>query len=150
MAVNPEVAGRSYPPSAPYVVSRAKIAEFAKAVGATDEAHFDPEVARSRGYADVIAPPTMAVMISQQGDANVMTDPDAGIDYSRLVHGEQGFEHHRPLVAGDEVQATTTVEKVRQAGGHSMVTMGTKIATVGGEVVTTATSVVVIRGDEQA
>lgn len=148
MAVNPEVAGRSYPPSAPYVVSRAKIAEFARAVGATDEVHFDPEVARSRGYADVIAPPTMAVMISQQGDANVMADPEAGIDFSRLVHGEQGFEHHRPLVAGDEVRATTTISKVRQAGGHSMVTMDTKIATSDGEVVTSATSVVVIRGDE--
>ncbi|MGN6413198.1 FAS1-like dehydratase domain-containing protein [Flexivirga sp.] len=150
MAVNPEVAGRSYPPSAPYVVSRAKIAEFARAVGATDEAHFDPDVARSRGYADVIAPPTMAVMISQQGDANVMADPEAGIDFSRLVHGEQAFEHHRPLAAGDEVQATTTIEKVRQAGGHSMVTMGTEITTVDGELVTTATSVVVIRGDGEA
>lgn len=148
MAVNPEVAGRSYPPSAPYVVSRAKIAEFAKAVGATDKVHFDPEIARQRGYVDVIAPPTMAVMISQQGDANVMADPDAGIDYSRLVHGEQGFEHHRPLVAGDEVRATTTIAKVRQAGGHSMVTMTTEITTPDGEVVTSAMSVVVIRGDE--
>ncbi|RNI21629.1 FAS1-like dehydratase domain-containing protein [Flexivirga caeni] len=148
MAVNPEVAGRTYPPSAPYVVSRAKIAEFARAVGATDQVHFDPDVARSRGYADVIAPPTFAVMITQQGDRHVMNDPDAGIDYSRLVHGEQGFEHHRPLVAGDEVQATTTIEKVRQAGGHSMVTMGTTLTTPDGEVVTSSTSVVVIRGDE--
>jgi acyl dehydratase len=148
MPVNPDVAGRTYPPSAPYVVSRAKIAEFATAVGASDQAHFDPEVARERGYADVIAPPTFAVMISQQGERAVMLDEEVGIDYSRLVHGEEGFEHHRPLVAGDEVRASTTIEKVRQAGGHSMVTMGTKLTTPDGEVVTSATSVVVIRGDE--
>ncbi|WP_265445756.1 FAS1-like dehydratase domain-containing protein [Flexivirga meconopsidis] len=147
MPVNPEVAGRSYPPSPPYVVSRAKIAEFAKAVGATDEAHFDPAVAKQRGYADVIAPPTFAVLIAQQGEAAAMIDPEAGIDFSRLVHGEESFTHHRPLTAGDEVQATTTIEKVRQAGGHSMVTLGTQLTTADGEVVTDTTSVVVIRGE---
>ncbi|NNG38953.1 MaoC family dehydratase [Flexivirga sp. ID2601S] len=147
MPVNPEVAGRTYPPSPPYVVSRAKIAEFATAVGATDQAHFDPAAAKQRGYADVIAPPTFAVLIAQQGEAAAMVDPEAGIDFSRLVHGEESFTHHRPLTAGDEVQATTTIEKVRQAGGHSMVTLGTQLTTADGEVVTDTTSVVVIRGE---
>ena len=41
MPVNPEFAGRVYPPSAPYGVSAAKIKEFAEAVGATDPAHTD-------------------------------------------------------------------------------------------------------------
>ena len=89
-------------------------------------------------------------MISQQGDAAAMVDPEAGIDFSRLVHGEQSFTHHRPLVAGDEVRATTTIQKVRVAGGHSMVTLGTDIDTVDGELVTSTTSVVVIRGDDPA
>ncbi|TWE11603.1 FAS1-like dehydratase domain-containing protein [Rudaeicoccus suwonensis] len=149
MAVNPQVEGRTYPPAAPYVVSRAKIAEFATAVGAVDEAHFDVAVARGRGYADVIAPPTLAVLIAQRGEAAVMRDPDAGVDYSRLVHGEEGFVHHRPLVAGDEVQPVTTIERVRSAGGHSMMTMRTVLQTLDGEAVTTTTSMVVIRGDEQ-
>ncbi len=148
MAVNPKVEGRTYDATPPYVVSRAKIAEFARAVGATDPAHTDPDVARERGYADVIAPPTYAVMIAQQGEAAVMRDPDAGIDFSRLVHGEEGFVHHRPLVAGDEVTARTSVERVRSAGGHSMVTLRTEIDTVAGENVTTTTSLVVIRGEE--
>ncbi len=148
MAVNPKVEGRTYDKTAPYVVSRAKIAEFAAAVGATDAAHTDPQVARERGYADVIAPPTFAVLVAQQAEAAVMRDPEAGIDFSRLVHGEEGFVHHRPLVAGDEVTAQTTVERVRSAGGHFMVTLRTEIGTVAGEDVTTATSMVVIRGDE--
>lgn len=147
MAVNPEIEGRVYPPAPPYVVSRAKIAEFAAAVGATDPAHTDVDVARARGYADVIAPPTFAVLIAQRADAAVMGDKEAGIDYSRLVHGEQKFDHHRPLVSGDEVVATSRVDKVRSAGGHSMVTVVTEL-TVGQESVCTATSVVVIRGAE--
>ena len=147
MSVNPQVEGKRYPPTAPYVVSRAKIAEFAAAVGARDVAHVDPQAARARGYADVIAPPTFAVLIAQQGEAQAMRDEQAGIDFTRLVHGEQSFTHHRPLVAGDEVVAHTRIERVRTAGGHAMVTLVTELR-AGDEPVTQARSLVVVRGEE--
>lgn len=150
MAVNPQVEGRTYPPTDPYVVSRAKIAEFAAAIGALDPAHTDPAVARQRGYADVIAPPTYAIGIAQRAEYAVVSDPDAGIDYSRVVHGEQKFAHRRPLAAGDEVVAQTRVARVRSAGGHSMVTLETTISTDDGDPTTTATSLLVIRGNERA
>lgn len=148
MAVNPAVQGKTYPSIPPYVVSRAKIAEFAAAIGATDAAHTDPQVARQRGYADVIAPPTYAISIAQRADAAVVADPEAAIDYSRVVHGEQKFVHHRPLVAGDEITAATTVTRVRSAGGHSMVTLETTISTLDGTPTTTATSLLVVRGND--
>lgn len=148
MAVNQQVQGKIYPPIDPYVVSRAKIGEFAAAIGATDAVHTDPVVARERGYADVIAPPTYAIGIAQRAEYAVVNDPEAGIDYSRVVHGEQKFAHHRPLVAGDEVVAQTTVARVRAAGGHSMVTLETSIRTIDGDPTTTATSLLVIRGNE--
>lgn len=148
MAVNEQVQGKTYPPTDPYVVSRAKISEFAAAIGAQDPAHIDPTVARERGYADVIAPPTYAIGIAQRAEYAVVSDPEAAIDYSRVVHGEQKFAHHRPLVAGDEVVAQTTVARVRAAGGHSMVTLETAITTTAGDPTTTATSLLVIRGNE--
>lgn len=147
MPVNPAVQGRTYPAISPYVVSRAKIGEFAAAVGASDAAHTDPTVARERGFADVIAPPTFAILIAQQAEGAAILDPEAEIDFARLVHGEQAFTHHRPLVAGDEVTAATTVASVRSAGGHSMVTLETAIQTTTGEPVCDARSVLVIRGD---
>ena len=106
------------------------------------------EVARARGYADVIAPPTFAVLIAQQCDAQLIRDPEAGIDFSRVVHGEQKFAHHRPLTAGDVVIGTLHVDAVRAAGGHSMVTTRTELVTEAGEPVCTATSTIVIRGGE--
>ncbi len=148
MPVNAEFQGRTYPPTETYTVSAAKIREFAEAVGATDPVHVDPAVARARGYGDVIAPPTFAVLIAQQCDAQLVRDPDAGIDYSRVVHGEQKFAHHRPLTAGDTVTGTLHVDTVREAGGHAMVTTRTELATEGGEPVCTATSTIVIRGGE--
>lgn len=147
MSVNPQVAGRVYPPMPAYVVSAAKIREFAEAVRATDAAHWDGAVARSRGYADVIAPPTFAVLIAQQCDAQLVADPEAGIDFSRVVHGEQRFVHHRPLVAGDAVVGTLHVDSVRSAGGHSMITTRSELATEAGEPLCTATSTIVVRGE---
>ncbi|MDC5699064.1 MaoC family dehydratase N-terminal domain-containing protein [Intrasporangium calvum] len=148
MPVNADFQGRTYPPTQPYGVSAAKIREFAEAVGSSDPVHTDPTVARERGYADVIAPPTFAVLIAQQCDAQLIADPEAGIDFSRVVHGEQKFVHHRPLTAGDSVVGTLHVDTVREAGGHAMVTTRTELATEGGEPVCTATSTIVIRGAE--
>ena len=148
MAVNADFQGRTYPPSGPYAVDAASLAAFAAAVGTTDPVHTDPEAARAAGYRDVIAPPTFAVSIAQQCDRQFVEDPEAGIDFSRVVHGEQRFVHHRPITAGDEVLGTLTVDSVRAAGGHSMVTTRTELATEAGEPVCTATSTIVIRGGE--
>jgi len=64
MALDQQLVGRSYPPSAVYEVGRAKIAEFATAIGADDPAHHDVEAARALGYPDVIAPPTFAIVLT--------------------------------------------------------------------------------------
>ncbi len=144
--LNAGFAGRTYPRTTPYAVGRAKIREFAEAVGARDAVHVDPELARARGYADVVAPPTFAVLIAQQCDRQLVLDPEAGIDYTRVVHGEQRFMHHRPITAGDEIVAVLTVDSVRQAGGHAMVTTRSELATVDGQAVCTAISTLVIRG----
>lgn len=148
MAVNPDFVGRTYPPSGPYAVDAALIASFAAAVGATDPVHTDPGAAHAAGYADVIAPPTMAVRFAQAADRAYVADPEAGIDFSRVVHGEQRFVHHRPITAGDEVLGAVTVDAVRSAGGHSMVTTRTELTTTRGEALATCTSTIVVRGGD--
>jgi acyl dehydratase len=65
-----------------------------------------------------------------------------------VVHGEQRFVHHRPITAGDTVLGTLTVDGVRAAGGHSMVTTRTELATTDGEPLCTSTSTIVVRGGE--
>jgi acyl dehydratase len=149
MPVNPDFVGRTYPPSGPYAVDATLIAAFAAAVGASDPVHTDPEAARAAGYADVIAPPTLAVRFAQQSDRAYVADPEAGIDFSRVVHGEQRFVHHRPITAGDEVLGAVTVDQVRSAGGHAMVTTRTELTTTTGEALATCTSTIVVRGGEE-
>lgn len=146
-SVNPAFAGRSYPPMPPYEVGREKVCEFADAVGAPDAVHRDPEAARALGYPDVIAPPTFAVIVAQRSDAQLVRDPAAGVDFSRVVHAEQRFTHHRPIVAGDRLVVVLHVDSVREAGGHAMVTTRSEIASESGEAVCTAVSTIVVRGE---
>lgn len=146
MALNPEYAGRVYGPGEPYEVSRVKIAEFADAVGEPSELCRSRDAAVKAGYPDVIAPPTFAIVISMASAHQVNDDPELGLDYSMVVHGEQNFSYTRPLHAGDVVVATTTIDSIRAVGSLSMLTTSTDIATVDGEHVCTAKSTLVERG----
>jgi len=148
VAVNPEIQGRVFPPTAPYLVGREKVREFSRAVFATDPINLDPEAARAAGHADVVAPPTFAVVVQETALAQLLAEPGTGIDFSRVVHGDQRFSFSRPIVAGDELTATLTVAAVKSLGAHSMVTAETNIVDADGAHVVTATSTLVVRGDE--
>jgi len=146
--VNPAIQGRAYRPTPPYLVGREKVREFARAVFATNPINLDPEAARAAGHADVVAPPTFPVVVQERTLAQLLGDTDAGIDFGRVVHGDQRFEYTRPIVAGDELTARLTVTAVKTLGGNSMVTAATEISDAAGEHVVTATSTLVVRGDE--
>jgi acyl dehydratase len=143
--VNSAIAGRTYPPTEPYLVGREKVREFARAVLATDPLSLDPEAARAAGFADVVAPPTFAVVVQEHTLAQLLGDEDAGIDFSRVVHGDQRFSFTRPIVAGDELTARLTVTSVKSLGGNSMVTAESDIVDSAGGHVVTATSTLVVR-----
>lgn len=147
MPLNTDYAGREYPPARPFPVTREEIAAFADAIGSGVAAHRDPAAAQALGYADVVAPPTFAVRLAQRCEAQLVQDPAAGIDFSRVVHGEEGFTHHRPVVAGDELTGTLHVDRMREAGGHGMVTTRVELVDAAGEPVTTVTSTIVVRGE---
>jgi acyl dehydratase len=146
MPVNPDFAGRSFPPSEPYEVSRVKITEFAQAIGDLSPLCRDRAAAQAAGYPDVIAPPTFAIVISMASSGHAMADEDLGLDYSMVVHGEQRFEHARPLHAGDVVIAQTTITNITPRRTMTMLTTRTDITTTGGEHVCTALSTLVERG----
>jgi acyl dehydratase len=149
VALNTDYVGRVYGPGEPYEVSRVKIADFAEAIGEPSELCRDVEAARRAGYPDVIAPPTFAIAISMASAHQVNDDPGLGLDYSMVVHGEQGFAHSRPLHAGDVVVATTTIESIKAVGALSMMVTSTDLSTIDGEHVCTARSTLVERGAGQ-
>ena len=149
MSISPELAGRRYPAGESYQVGREKIREFARAVKAANHAHFEIAAAQKLGYADLVAPPTFAIIVAQQADAQLIRDPEAGIDFSRVVHADQRFTHHRPIVAGDELLAELHVDNVRAMGDGALITTRAEISTVEGEKVATTVSSILVRGEGQ-
>ncbi|HEY3006914.1 MAG TPA: MaoC family dehydratase N-terminal domain-containing protein [Micromonosporaceae bacterium] len=147
MPLDPSFVGRTYPPTAPYRVGREKIREFAAAIGATDAAYHDPDAARALGHPDVVAPPTFPVLLWISASRQLVEDPALGLDYSRVVHGDQRFAYARPVVAGDELVCVHSVEEVTSRGGHDFLTTRTEVSTTAGEPVVTVWSKLVARGD---
>lgn len=148
MSVNPELVGRSFAPTPAYLVGREKVREFARAVFADAPQHHDPEAARALGYADVVAPPTFAMVIQDLTLQQLLAEPDSGIALERTVHAEQRFNYTRPIVAGDELVGQLRVTGIRPFGKAAMVTSEAEIADTAGAHVVTATSVLLIGGDE--
>lgn len=147
MPLNQSFVGRTYPPTAPYEVGREKIREFATAIGASERAYFDQAAAAALGYRDLIAPPTFPVIMAMAAGDQLIEDPELGLDYSRVVHGDQRFHYERPVMAGDRLSCVCAVEEITTRGGHDFVTTRTSISTVEGELVVTVWVKLVVRGE---
>lgn len=147
MGVNAAFAGREYPPTEPFAVGREHLRDFAAAVGAHHPAHHDRVAAQALGHPDVIAAPTFAVVIAQRAESQLIGDPEAGIDFSRVVHADERFTHHRPIHAGDELVTVLHVDAITERAGLSMVTTRCEIAADDGPVATVV-STLAVRGED--
>jgi len=148
MPIDQSFVGRRYPPTVPYQVGREKIREFAAAIGDANPAYTDVEAARALGHPDLVAPPTFAIVLSMRASHQVVKDPALGLDYTRVVHGEQRFSYTRPIVAGDELSVIVTVEKIRSMAGSDIITTRGEIVTTSGEAVCSAYSTLVARAPD--
>lgn len=149
MPLDPSFVGRSYPPTAPYQVGREKIREFAAAIGDANPAYTDVDAARALGHPDLVAPPTFAIVLSMSAAHQVVKDPALGLDYTRVVHGDQRFTYTRPIFAGDELSVIVTVEKIRSMAGSDIITTRGDIVTPSGEAVCSAYSTLVARAPDE-
>jgi acyl dehydratase len=140
--------GHSYPRSEVYEVGRAKIREFAEAIGDDHAVYRDVTAARSAGHPEVIAPPTFPIILfSHYSMADIVNDPELGVDYGRLVHGDMGFQYARPVHAGDRLTVTTHIADIDSRMGNDFLSLRAEIDTEDGERVVTATAQLVIRAE---
>ncbi len=138
MSVNPDLAGREFPPTPAYDVSRSQIAAFATAIGERDPVHHDVEAARGAGHVDVVAPVTYPIVVAFGAMRALLEDPEVGIDLRHVIHADQRLESVRPVRAGDSLTARLTVESLRSMGGSDIVATRTELTGPDGELVCTA------------
>ncbi|MFF4604186.1 MaoC family dehydratase N-terminal domain-containing protein [Streptomyces sp. NPDC001339] len=149
MALDQSFVGRTYPPTTPYEVGREKIREFAEAIGDTNPAYTDAEAAKALGHPDVIAPPTFVFAITFAAAGEVVADPQLGLDYGRMVHGDQKFAYTRPVRSGDRLTVTSTIEAIKSMAGNDIIDIRGEVHDEAGEHVVTAFTKLVVRAAKE-
>lgn len=96
-------------------VDASRIAFFAEVLGETGAIHHDRAAAQAAGYADVVAPPTFAMVIDLEAGRKLERAGHKSLltlircDFSRLLHGEERYDYTGPILAGDRVVIETKV-----------------------------------------
>jgi acyl dehydratase len=139
--------GKVYPPAV-YAVGREKVREYAAAVGESNPLYHELEAARAAGHADLLAPPMFVVVYCSRPFMTALFDPELAIDFAHLVHGAQQFRWEQPVVAGDEITTTLTVEDISERAGLRFDTFETTSVNQRGELTCRGTWSTIIRGQE--
>jgi acyl dehydratase len=145
MALNQSMKGRAYQ-EIQLEVDRDRVTRFALAVGEDDPRLLDPEAARAEGFPDQVASPTFPTVVGILASAQIVDDPELGMDYSRVVHGEQAFEWRRPVVVGDRLRATPRIADIYAKGPNEFLVIEAEVKDADGEVVCVARSTLLSRG----
>ena len=98
----------------------------------------------------MIAPPTFPFVITYRAAAQVVNDPELGLDFSRVVHADQKFAYTRPVRAGDALSVTVTIESIKSLAGNDILSVRGEVHDAASEHVVTAHMTLVSRAAEEA
>jgi len=142
--------GQSFAPFT-YEVARNKIHELTTAIGDGNAIYHSREAAQEKGFPDVPISPTFPTLFHFWGNIQSSSDlAEAGIDVSRILHGEEEYEYLAPIYPNDVLTGTTTLVdgKTRKGSdGHSMdiLTTETRYVNQRQQHVLSARTIVVVR-----
>jgi acyl dehydratase len=146
--INYDVKGKEYPPYT-VTIERGRIKDFARAIGDTNPFYLDDRVGAASEWGDVIAPPTFPITFRDESADTTVLLRDLGVDISRILHGEQEFELHRPITPGETLLCRPKVvdiyEKSGKSGAMAFVVRETYVTDRSNELVATLRGVTVVR-----
>ncbi|MDQ4058600.1 MAG: MaoC family dehydratase N-terminal domain-containing protein [Actinomycetota bacterium] len=110
--------GKEWPPVI-YEVDRTGIRMWAQAVGLDDPIYYDEETARERGFERLPAPPGFVGLPRTLPGGPVPGPPIRGLhpELQRSLNGGTEFEYRSPILAGDELVATTSITDIKERAG---------------------------------
>jgi acyl dehydratase len=128
-------------------VEQGRLAFFAKATGQTDPVYTDEAAARAAGHPGLPVPPTFLFCLEMESPRPSAIRDLLGIDYRRLLHGEQGFTYHRLAYAGDTLTFEQRIEDIydKKNGALEFVVRKTSVVNQRGEPVAALRCVTVVR-----
>jgi acyl dehydratase len=146
--INASVKGKEYAPFT-VTVERGKIKEFARAIGDPSPFYLDDAVGRASEWGDIVAPPTFVTTFrDEKADTGSML-ADLGVDISRILHGEQEFEHYKAIRPGETYlcrsRVTDIYEKTGRSGPMAFVVREMTVTDGENEIVCVARHITVVR-----
>lgn len=138
MALNLAFLNRSYPSLETFKVDQTKIDAFSAAIG-------DNNDYIKQGFAS----PTFLISIQMSAMEVALFDPELGLDYSKVVHGEQSFEYKKPVKAGDELSFVSTIEDIKSKVGNDFITIRSDVTDSLGNEVATLKATLIARGTDK-
>jgi acyl dehydratase len=128
-------------------VEKGRIAFFAKVIGLTDPIHTDEAAAKAAGYRGIVAPPTFIFGAPGDSGETMKLIETLEIDLGKVLHGEQRFDYHAPVCAGDTLRFESRVSDIydKKGGALEFVVNDTKVTNQRGEHVADLHSVIVVR-----
>ena len=128
-------------------VEKGRLRFFAKATGQDDPVYSDEDAARAAGHPGLPVPPTFFFCLEMESPNPAAVRELLGIDYRRLLHGEQGFTYHRMAYAGDTLSFRQRIEDIydKKNGALEFVVRKTSVSNQRGEPVADLRCISVIR-----
>ena len=128
-------------------VEKGRLRFFAKAIGQTDPVYTDEAAAQAAGHPGLPVPPTFFFCLEMESPDPAAIRNLLGLDYRRLLHGEQGFTYHRMAYAGDVLTYEQRIEDIydKKGGALEFVLRKTRVTNQRGEHVADLRSVTVQR-----
>ena len=98
---------------APFSIEAGKIKEFAKALQLENPVYVDAAVAKAAGYRGIPAPPTFMTVIDYWNERNFyqLFSGFLKLNPNNVLHGEQTYDYHDVIVAGDVITAQVSVKE---------------------------------------
>jgi hypothetical protein len=128
----PKLVGRRFSSDVVREVTEESITTFAKAIGADIR----------------FIPPTFLISFSVSAAEEFL--PTLGFDWSRVVHGEQRFLHHRIFRPGDQLNHASEIESYKNLAGNEFVSIRTDFFNFRNKELIAATwSTLVFRGEQE-
>ena len=129
------------------LVEKGRLRFFAKATGQTDPVYWDDAAALAAGHPGLPVPPTFLFCLEMESPDPAAIRNLLGMDYLRLLHGEQGFTCHRMAYAGDVLRFDQRIEDIydKKGGALEFVVRKTRVTYQRGEPVADLRAVNVLR-----
>ena len=128
-------------------VEKGRLRFFAKATGQTDPVYTDEAVAQAAGHPGLPVPPTFFFCLEMESPDPAAIRNLLGLDYRRVLHGEQGFTYHRMACAGAVLTYEQRIEDIydKKGGALEFVVRKTRVTNQRGEHVADLRSITVQR-----